>query len=184
MRPRIASSQPVAPVVRHPEANGAFVLVGRSLVDEPRRELAAAVHRVELERDGAVPVDPEPRERSLDLLDRLRDLAARVGVLDPEQALALATAREQPVEEKRVRRSDVEEARRRRRHADADAHCEAIVVRRRRRPVAQMAAGSPTRTAERGSRPTRPTSRRPRSRESSRSRSRRRQGRRSPRRRG
>ena len=35
---------------------------------------------------GAVPVDPEPAQRALDLLDRLGNLAARVGVLDPEQA--------------------------------------------------------------------------------------------------
>ena len=65
---------------------------------------------------------PSQSERALDLLRRLDDLAARVGVLDPQQALAAATAREQPVEEERVHAADVEETRRRRRHADADAH--------------------------------------------------------------
>ena len=58
-------------------------------VDEPPRLLLRALHDVELERRRAVPFDPEPAQRALDLLDRLLDLAARVGVLDPQQALAV-----------------------------------------------------------------------------------------------
>ena len=115
-------------LVGHPEADRAVVLVRPVLGHEPGRELAAAIHRVELERDGAVPVDPEPRERPLDLRDGLGDLAARVGVLDPEQALAAAAAREEPVEEEGVHAADVEEPGRGRRHADADGHRCAIVV--------------------------------------------------------
>ena len=65
---------------------------------------------------------PSQRERALDLLDRLRDLAARVGVLDPEQALAAAPAGEEPVEEERAHAADVEEAGRARSHADAGRH--------------------------------------------------------------
>ena len=71
---------------------------------------------------GAVPVDPEPAQRLLDLVDRLGDLAARVGVLDPQAALAALLAREQPVEEERANAADVEEAGRARSHADADGH--------------------------------------------------------------
>ena len=79
---------------------------------------------------GAVPVDPEPAQRVLDLLDRLGDLAARVGVLDPQQALAALLAREQPVEEEGADTADVEEAGRARGHADADARHLSIVGRR------------------------------------------------------
>ena len=71
---------------------------------------------------SAVPVEPEPRERALDLLGRPLDLAAHVGVLDPQQALAALLAREQPVEQERARGADVEEAGRRRRHANPDGH--------------------------------------------------------------
>ena len=65
--------------------------------------------RVELERRLAVPLDAEPAQRALDLRDRLLDLAARVRVLDPEQALAPGPAREEPVEEERADAADVEE---------------------------------------------------------------------------
>ena len=77
---------------------------------------------VELERHRPVPVDPEPPQRALDLLDRVDDLAARVGVLDPQPALAALLAREEPVEEERADAADVEVTGRARRHADADAH--------------------------------------------------------------
>ena len=63
---------------------------------------------------------PSQRSELLDLLDRLGDLAARVGVLDPQQALAALLPCEQPVEEERADATDVEEPRRARRHAHAD----------------------------------------------------------------
>ena len=88
---------------------------------------ARSMH-VELERRLTVPLDAEPAQRALDLLDRLLDLAARVGVLDPQQALAAAAAREEPVEEEGAHTADVEEPGRRRRHADADGHERSSVV--------------------------------------------------------
>ena len=78
-------------------------------LDEPPRFFRAARHPVELEAQP-VPVEPEPRERALDLLGRAFDLAAHVGVLDPQQTLAALLAREEPVEQERARRPDVEEA--------------------------------------------------------------------------
>ena len=98
-------------LVRHADADRAVVLVRASLRDEPARLLLRALHAVELERRLAVPVDPEPAQRALDLLDGLLDLAARVGVLDPQEALAAAPAREEPVEEERAHAADVEETR-------------------------------------------------------------------------
>src|SRR5439155_10583642 len=74
------------------------------------------------ERDRPVPVDPEPVEGLLDLLDRLGYLAARVGVLDPKQAFAALLAREEPVEEERADAADVQEAGRAGGHTDADGH--------------------------------------------------------------
>ena len=68
---------------------------------------------------------PSQRSDSLDLLDRLGHLAARVGVLDTEQALAAFAAGEQPVEEERAHATDVQEAGRARSHADADRHRDA-----------------------------------------------------------
>ena len=109
-------------LVGHAEADRALVLVGVALLDEPRRELAAALHGVELVGDLAVPVEPEPAQRLLDLLDGRRDLAARVGVLDPEQALAAGAPREEPVELEGVHAADVEEAGRARGHANANGH--------------------------------------------------------------
>ena len=77
-------------LVGHADADRALVLVGRSLRDEPARLLLRALHHVELERRLPVPLDAEPAQRPLDLLDGLLDLAARVRVLDPQQALAAA----------------------------------------------------------------------------------------------
>src|SRR6185503_19318072 len=65
-------------------------------------------------------------ERALDLLRRVGDLAARIGVLDPQEALAAPPTGEQPVEQERAHTTDVQEPRGARRHADADAH--AVIV--------------------------------------------------------
>ncbi len=108
------------PFVRHPEADRAFVDVRLALVDEPLRDLAAALHRVQLEADVAVPVEAEPAQRALDLLDGLGHLAARVRVLDPQEDLAAVLTSEQPVEEEGAHAADVEVAGGRGRHADAD----------------------------------------------------------------
>ena len=109
-------------LVGHAEADRALVLVGLLLLHEARRQVAAAPHCIELERDRPIPVDPEPLKRVLDLLGRVRDFPADVGVLDPQQALASAAAREQPVEEERAHAADVQKSRRAGRHTHANTH--------------------------------------------------------------
>ena len=133
--------------------------------------LLRPLHDVELERRRAVPLDPEPAQRALDLLDRLLDLAARVGVLDPQQALPALSAREEPVEEERAHAADVEEAGGRRSHADADGHrphrrgrawpalgsstcssaltCQLREASRRRSTVSRRSAATPSRSSRR-----------------------------------
>src|SRR4029453_4564078 len=85
-------------LVRHADPDRALVLVPGALCDEPPRLLLRALHDVELEPRLAVPLDAEPAQRALDLLDGLRDLAARVGVLDARQRIAPVSPREEPVE--------------------------------------------------------------------------------------
>ena len=122
IRPRTASSHETVPSSGMRKRIAPSSIVRLALGDELLAEAARVVHAVELEVHGPVPVDPEPAQRLLDLLDRLRDLAARVGVLDPQQALAALLPREEPVEEERAHAADVEEAGRARCHADADGH--------------------------------------------------------------
>src|SRR5205823_997161 len=81
-------------LVRHAKTRRSLVLVGLLLGDELLCDLLRPNHPVELERHLAVPVETEPAERLLDLVGRLRHLAARVRVLDPEQKLAALMARE------------------------------------------------------------------------------------------
>ena len=109
-------------LVRHAEADRPLVLVGLALLDEATRDLGAVLQPVELEGDVAVPVEPEPAQRVLDLLCRLLHLAVRVRVLDAESELPALVAREQPVEERSPDVPDVEEAGRARSHADANGH--------------------------------------------------------------
>src|SRR4029079_13896238 len=118
---------PYTPRVRsalawHANANRTLVLVGRALVDETPRLLLRALHDVQMEGRLAVPPDAEPAKRPPDLVDGLLDLAVCVGVLDAQEALAAAPAREEPVEEERPDPADVQKTRRRRRHADSDGH--------------------------------------------------------------
>jgi hypothetical protein len=80
------------------------------------------LHAVELERDLSVPVQPEPAERLLNLLNRLDNLAARVGVFDPQAKLAVLVAGEESVEERRVNAPDVQEAGGAGREADDGGH--------------------------------------------------------------
>ena len=115
------------PFLRLAEPDRSVVLVRLVLGDEPLGELARLVGGVELEAHLAVPVDPEPDQRLLDLVDRLGDLAARVGVLDPQQDLAAVLAGVEPVEEEGPNASDMEEPGRARGHADADARHVSIV---------------------------------------------------------
>ena len=61
-------------VVGHAEADRALVLVGLPFGDELVRDAPAVVEPVELKGDRAVPVEPEPAQRILDLVDRLAAL--------------------------------------------------------------------------------------------------------------
>ena len=130
-------------LVRHADPDRSLVLVRRPLGHQPPSLLLRALHHVELERRLPVPVDPEPLERALDLIDRLGDLAARVGVLDAEEAFASLPAREEPVEEERPHAADVEEPRRGGGHANADGHERSSVV------ACSSAPTSPPREASR-----------------------------------
>ena len=88
IRPRTTSSQAVTPssgMRKRIAPSSSYALPSAtSCVGDA----SAVVHPVELEGERAVPVDPEPVERLLDLVDRLDNLAARIGVLDPEQEFA------------------------------------------------------------------------------------------------
>ena len=89
-------------LVGHAEADSAVVHVRSAFLDEPLRLRLAALELVELERHFAVPLEPQPAQRLLDLLGGLGHLAPGVGVLDPQQELAALVAREEPVEERRA----------------------------------------------------------------------------------
>ena len=82
----------------------------------------APLEPVELERHVAVPLEPEPAQRALDLLRGLGHLAPGVGVLDPQEELTPLVAREEPVEERRAHVADVEEPCGARSDADANGH--------------------------------------------------------------
>src|SRR5207244_478353 len=64
--------------------------------------------------------EAEPAQRVLDLLRRLSDLAARVGVLDPQPELAAVVTGEEPVEQGRTNVPDVQKPRRARCHPHSD----------------------------------------------------------------
>src|SRR4029077_20919001 len=98
------------------------------LVDEATRDVCALLQPVELKRHLAVPIEPEPAKRILDLLRRLLHLAAGVRVLDPKPKLPALVSGEQPVEERGPDAPDVEEAGRARSHADADGHTVRLLV--------------------------------------------------------
>src|SRR5262249_9627953 len=70
--------------------------------------------------DPLVPVEAEPSQVFVDPGLRADLVPIDVGVLDPEDESALATAGEQPVVESGPRVADVERAGRRRREPDAD----------------------------------------------------------------
>ena len=79
---------------------------GQHLLDD----LAVACGAGELVDGVPVPGDAEPVEAVEDRLDRLLGGALAVGILDPQQHLAAAAARVEPIEQRRPRAADVEEA--------------------------------------------------------------------------
>src|SRR5262245_58495712 len=73
----------------------------------------------------AVPIEPEPGQAIEDGVDRRLRRPFAIGVLDPQQHFAAAPAGIEPVEERRSRPTDVQEARGRRRKTRDDrlGHC-------------------------------------------------------------
>ena len=71
-----------------------------------------------------VPLEPDPAQRALDLLDRLGVLARLVGVLDAQHEAAAVVARVEPREERRAHAADVQQTgwRRRKPRADRAGH--------------------------------------------------------------
>ena len=61
----------------------------------------------------AVPIEAEPAHPVEDRVDRLRRRARLVGIFDAQQELAAVVAGEEPVEQRRARAADVQEAGRR-----------------------------------------------------------------------
>ena len=136
IRPRTASSQAVTPssgMRKRIAPSSSYALPSAtSCCASSRQRSIASSWKV----TGPSQSIPSHCERALDLLGRLLDLAAGVRVLDPQQALAVAAAREEEVEEERAHAADVQEPGRARGHADAHAH------------AASVAAGSRRRTAQ------------------------------------
>src|SRR6187549_366450 len=58
-----------------------------------------------------VPIEPEPAEAVEDRLQRLGDVALLIGIVDAQQELPAALAREQPIEQRRPDTPDVQIAR-------------------------------------------------------------------------
>ena len=70
-----------------------------------------------------VPLEPDPAQRALDLLDRLGMLARLVGVLDPQHEAPAVVARVEPREQRGAHAAHVQQAGRGRRKARADGAC-------------------------------------------------------------
>ena len=67
-----------------------------------------------------VPLEPDPAQRALDLLDRLGVLARLVGVLDAQHEAPAVVARVEPREQRRAHAADVQQTGWRRREPRAD----------------------------------------------------------------
>jgi hypothetical protein len=88
-----------------------------------RAALALEVGLVGTAHIGAlVPVEAQPLQTLEDRVEGLLGVALGVGVLDPQEELALAPACEGPVEEGRAAQAEVDGAGRARGDADADGH--------------------------------------------------------------
>ena len=112
-----------APVVAHRPALGfrrlahllqlpraRVAVIGAAGGDEALGDLLVARGAGELVHGVAVPVDAEPGEAVEDRLDRGLGRALAVGVLDAQQHLAAVLLGEKPVEQRRARPADVQEA--------------------------------------------------------------------------
>ena len=190
--PRMTSWTTVSPVVGHAQAVGARALVGAAVallgavlglprldvvaggvravdlpaLDELVEDLLVAVGARDLRDRVAVPVEPEPAQRLVDVLDVLGRVALGVGVLDAQEHLAAVVAGLEPVEQRGAGAADVQLAGRG--GSESDAHrvivgaCSSVPTSRppaewpRRSNEGSTAAATPsrssTRTRARGSR--------------------------------
>src|SRR5262249_25045173 len=89
---------------------GRVAVIGLALRQQLLRHLAMARGTGELVDRLPVPRDAEPGEPLEDRVDCGLGRALAVGVLDPQQHLAATAARVEPVEQRRARSADVEEA--------------------------------------------------------------------------
>ena len=80
-------------------------------IEHPVRDLGMSGPELRLIIFVPVPIEAEPRHSVEDCVDRFLGRAGLVGILDPQEELAAVVAREEPVEERRPRSPDVEEAR-------------------------------------------------------------------------
>ena len=108
--------------------------VGRAPGEHLVHGLAVAAGAVELADRLAVPVEPEPLEAVENGVHRGLRRALAVGVLDAQQERAAEPLRVEPVEQRRARAADVQEAGRGGREAGDDAgHSCGLWGKRRRR---------------------------------------------------
>src|SRR5207249_3559771 len=92
-----------------------LLLARVAAIGAPSREqllgyLAVPDSAGKLEDDVAVPIDAEPGKAVNDGVDRGLGRALAVGILDPQQHLAAAPARVEPVEQRSARSPDMEKA--------------------------------------------------------------------------
>ena len=99
---------------------GRVAAIGLACGQQLLGHLAVAGGAGELVDDLAVPVDAEPGEPVEDGVDRRLGGALTVGVLDPQQHLAAAAARIEPVEQRGAPAADMQKAGRRRRKTGDD----------------------------------------------------------------
>ena len=88
----------------------AIAAIGVAGLQQLHRGFAVARDAGELVDDLAVPIEFEPAQAVEDRLDRLRRRALAVGVLDAQQELAADVLGVEPVEQRRARPADMQEA--------------------------------------------------------------------------
>ena len=84
--------------------------IGVAALEQLVRDLGVARPELRLVIFVAVPIEAEPAHPVEDRVDRLLGRAGLVGVLDAQQEFAAVVAGEQPVEQRRARAADVQEA--------------------------------------------------------------------------
>ena len=85
--------------------------VGAACLQQRASDLPVALRARELVDGLAVPIEAKPGEAIEDRIDRRLGGALPVGILDPQEHFAAAPAGIQPIEQRRARPPDVQEAR-------------------------------------------------------------------------